>query len=545
MYTKAMFIKAMLTKVIFINKKSALILFLSVFLFACASERIIDKTSNQQTSHAADEKEFEYPAYQGYPRRVMVFPWNISKVDLEKYPHFRNLQIGFGISNRLLDELFGSGQFELIEEKQVVMARMLQQMQQCTTGLCDANYAPLARLPKPQYIVYPEVYHVGVEKNVSISGLSAKAKLQTEIGVQINFVDTKTGITRALGSAIGSFPNTLKSTILSNPKIEFSQSALGKAAKKAIQKALLKSMRNLPVLHEAPEPIQIDSISPVYLANKKQEIKQKNTVLANNKVRNQSLLASKIESGKNKESKKIFSNSNYHALVIGNNNYKYVSKLITAVNDANGVASVLEKKYGFKAHVLHNASRQQIIAKLDKLRKNLKKDDKLLIYYAGHGYFDKEADRGYWLPVNASTENTAEWISNTDITDKVKAMLSNHVIVISDSCYSGTLTRGLVIDISPQETLSDYHRRMMQKRSRTVMSSGGLEPVADGGRDNHSVFAGAFLDALNDNENVMDGMEFFNQVRKRVTLDAEQTPEYSDIRFAGHRGGDFLFIRKN
>jgi len=223
--------------------------------------------------------------------------------------------------------------------------------------------------------------------------------------------------------------------------------------------------------------------------------------------------------------------------------YKYVNKLVTAVNDANEIADVLQKNYGFETDLLINASRQQVIAKLDDLRWTLNKEDKLLIYYAGHGYFDKEADRGYWLPVNASTENTSEWISNTDITDKIKAMKSDHILIVSDSCYSGALTRDLVIDINPRETLSDYHQRMMRKRSRTVMASGGLEPVADGGKNNHSVFAGAFLDTLNENKTVMDGMAIFDKVKREVTLNADQTPQYSNIRKSGHEGGDFLFIR--
>ena len=122
-----------------------LILVVFLLLLSCASEETVyeDHDATKQVVSTQQKKQLEYPEYKGYPRRVMVYPWNISKVDLEKYPHFRNLQIGFGISNRLLDELFASGQFELIEEKQAVMARMLQQMQQCTVGLCESNYAPM------------------------------------------------------------------------------------------------------------------------------------------------------------------------------------------------------------------------------------------------------------------------------------------------------------------------------------------------------------------------------------------------------------------
>ena len=34
----------------------------------------------------------------------------------------------------------------------------------------------------------------------------------------------------------------------------------------------------------------------------------------------------------------------------------------------------------------------------------------------------------------------------------------------------------------------------------------------------------------------------FETIRRRVILNADQTPIYSDIRFAGHDDGDFIFV---
>jgi hypothetical protein len=42
----------------------------------------------------------------------------------------------------------------------------------------------------------------------------------------------------------------------------------------------------------------------------------------------------------------------------------------------------------------------------------------------------------------------------------------------------------------------------------------------------------------------MDGTMLFSQMRRPVMLAANQTPEYADVRNAGHDGGDFLFVRK-
>ena len=86
---------------------------------------------------------------------------------------------------------------------------------------------------------------------------------------------------------------------------------------------------------------------------------------------------------------------------------------------------------------------------------------------------------------------------------------------------------------------------MLGKKTRTALTSGGLEPVVDRGGGGHSVFAKAFLDALRDNTGVMDGTQMFTRVREQVRLNADQTPQYSNIHLAGHEvGGDFLFVRR-
>ena len=59
-----------------------------------------------------------------------------------------------------------------------------------------------------------------------------------------------------------------------------------------------------------------------------------------------------------------------------------------------------------------------------------------------------------------------------------------------------------------------------------------------------SPFARAFIKALKDNDVVMNGTQSFSRLRRLVMLNANQTPEYSDVRNAGHDGGDFLFVRQ-
>ncbi len=233
---------------------------------------------------------------------------------------------------------------------------------------------------------------------------------------------------------------------------------------------------------------------------------------------------------------------NYHALVIGNNAYKHLKDLEMAVVDAEAVADLLERRYGFEVETLTNATRYEIMSALARMRAKLTEDDNLLIYYAGHGSLDVASDEGYWLPADAERDNPANWLANTTISAQLRAMSAKHVMVIADSCYSGKLTRNIGVELRTGVERTAWLRRMNTRRSRTALTSGGLEPVLDAGGGAHSVFAKALLEALGSNEDVLDGQSLFDAIKRPVVLNADQTPEYADIRKAGHDGGDFLFV---
>ena len=137
-----------------------------------------------------------------------------------------------------------------------------------------------------------------------------------------------------------------------------------------------------------------------------------------------------------------------------------------------------------------------------------------MVYYAGHGVLDVEADEGFWMSVDAEEGTRADWISIGAVTSTVRAMSAKHVMVVSDSCYSGRLTRGLSIEVKTGAERDAELRRLAGKRSRTALVSGGLEPVNDGGGDGHSVFTRAFLTALRESTEVLDGQQLFTAVRR-------------------------------
>ncbi len=242
----------------------------------------------------------------------------------------------------------------------------------------------------------------------------------------------------------------------------------------------------------------------------------------------------------------MMSPGRYFALVIGINDYQHAPKLKTAVGDAQAVANVLRQQYGFETKVLTNATREEIIHALADYRRTLDENSNLLVYYAGHGVYDKDADKTYWLPADGETTDNSNWIMADEITTDIKVIPARHVLIISDSCYSGGITRSVDLAFTPQER-ARYLEKMMAGKSRTLMSSGGLEPVSDEGGGGHSVFAAALLRGLTRDEDPAFSAEnlFEAFIRVSVAGQSDQTPQYNVIRNSGHDSGDFVFIRTN
>jgi len=234
----------------------------------------------------------------------------------------------------------------------------------------------------------------------------------------------------------------------------------------------------------------------------------------------------------------------YYALVIGINNYKRLPKLTTAVPDSRALAALLHDQYGFDTTLLLDATRDQITKALNDYRRNLDENASLLIYYAGHGIYDKEADKAYWLPVDAELDDNSHWIMADEITTEMKVIPARHILVIADSCYSGGLTRDVAPAFTPQDR-DRYLEKMAQGKSRTLMSSGALEPVSDTGGGGHSAFTGALLQALTSTtDSVFSANGIFSQsIQVSVAGKSEQTPQYTPVRNSGHDYGDFVFVR--
>ncbi|NOX52255.1 MAG: hypothetical protein GXP16_17220, partial [Gammaproteobacteria bacterium] len=241
---------------------------------------------------------------------------------------------------------------------------------------------------------------------------------------------------------------------------------------------------------------------------------------------------------------------NFHALLIGNDQYETLPQLKTPIEDVRQIALILRTQYGFSTTVLENANRYETLSAFNEMRETLTSNDNLLVYYAGHGELDRTNMRGHWLPVDAELNNTANWLSNIDVTDILNVMAAKQIMLVVDSCYSGSLTRSSLTRLKYGMTDTERNtwlNMLAKKRSRVVLSSGGLAPVLDFGGGAHSVFAKSFIESLQNNNNLLLGQTIHQEVAARVAhaasgYDFEQIPQYAPINRAGHEAGDFIFV---
>ncbi len=246
---------------------------------------------------------------------------------------------------------------------------------------------------------------------------------------------------------------------------------------------------------------------------------------------------------------KNLSFGDYYALIIGIDDYRGEwPSLKNAVNDAKTIEKILRTNYKFEHFItLYNesATRDNIIQKFEWLVENVKPNDNLLIYYSGHGDYKESLNKGYWVPFDATTTSTSKFVSNSDIQIFLGGINSKHTLLISDACFSGDIFRGKTVTI-PFENSEKYFTRVHNSMSRKALTSGGIEPVMDGGKDGHSVFNYYLLKALmNNTSKYFDATQLYEKLKIPVINNSEQAPLLAPIKNTGDEGGQFIFIKKN
>lgn len=229
----------------------------------------------------------------------------------------------------------------------------------------------------------------------------------------------------------------------------------------------------------------------------------------------------------------------FYALVIGISNYNdpQINQLDRPVLDAQSFYSVITSRYTFEPEnvkLLPNATIADIINALDYYARLIKPADNFLIFYAGHGIWDKDAEIGYWLPSDATKNSTLAWFRNSTLRDYLRAIKSKHTLLISDACFAGSIfkSRGAFSDATVAIN------KLYELPSRKAMTSGTYTEVPD-----QSVFLKYMIDRLQNNfDKYLSSEELFSKFRMAVINNSQVLPQYGVIQDVGDEGGDFIFI---
>ena len=229
------------------------------------------------------------------------------------------------------------------------------------------------------------------------------------------------------------------------------------------------------------------------------------------------------------------------ALIIGNQQYDdpQISELDEPLKDATELYNTLTQQYNFDAEnviLLKNETKEKIIGTLHELRSRVTPTDNLLIFYAGHGFWDEGMGVGYWLPKDARKDNPVNWIPNTELTNYLGAIKTKHTLLITDACFSGGIFK------TRAAFNSTYAIEMLyQLNSRKAITSGTYKNVVP----DQSVFFQYLIKNLKENTNeYLSAEELFSKMKIAVINNSENVPQYGTIQNVGDEGGDFIFIKR-
>ncbi len=229
------------------------------------------------------------------------------------------------------------------------------------------------------------------------------------------------------------------------------------------------------------------------------------------------------------------------ALLIGVETYlDPLPSLRTPLADVETIGALLKDRLGYETKILRNPTKKKMLEAFQALVDELSEQDSLVVYYAGHGYILEADGQGYWLPADARTDTARQWFSNKSVSEFLGAIRSKNIILIADSCYSGTLlssgqeSQGVKVRLSRAE--------LREKRAVMILSSGGEEPVQDERGAGHSVFARQLMTMIEGMNGDSLGVELYETIKARVAELAPQVPQYGGAISAGHEtGADYFF----
>jgi tetratricopeptide (TPR) repeat protein len=259
--------------------------------------------------------------------------------------------------------------------------------------------------------------------------------------------------------------------------------------------------------------------------------------------------------------KAIYTNS--HALIIGVKEYKNLPKdkwLDYADRDAIEMRNILVAQYGFREQniqVLLNKQATKVaietvlqnLADTDKV----KEDDRVLIYFSGHGQTVKlptGGDSGFLIPYDADIDlnnanNAGPYLRTCVRMDTIwtnlEATPAKHSLVIADACYSGLLAKSRGFEKLTGQALA----ALASKRAMQVLTAGRQgEEAWEDPRLGHGALTYKLLEELKSRattpEDVFTAAELSASLQRSVAnvTEGKQSPQFANYKTEG----EFLFV---
>jgi tetratricopeptide (TPR) repeat protein len=260
---------------------------------------------------------------------------------------------------------------------------------------------------------------------------------------------------------------------------------------------------------------------------------------------------------------------NSWAVVIGIDHYEddNIRNLKHAVNDAKGMAELLINNLGFLKDNVYvildpapppgeitgfsltgSKATKETIEKLllTDIPDRIKKDDRLLIFYAGHGERRPIAERkqgiGYLVPSSAKSGEWHTYVEMSAIIQVLNWSAAKHIFYLLDCCYSGLATA------RANPKVSDFTEVCLSNRALECLTAGtAKQAVDDDGPEGHSTFTWTVIQGLKkeadwNGDDIITGTDLMVYVKNKLisTYGELQTPDFGY--FGGHEsGGDFVF----
>ena len=172
-------------------------------------------------------------------------------------------------------------------------------------------------------------------------------------------------------------------------------------------------------------------------------------------------------------------------------------------------------------------------------------DNRLLVFYSGHGYTRDNGKKGYLVPADAPdpTKNERGFLQKaftmTDVLNWARKVESRHALFLFDSCFSGTVFESRALPSLPP-LIQAYTAKPV--RQFITAGSAGQEVPAK------SVFTPAFIRALRgegdlNKDGYVTGSELGMYISDKVANydNGSTTPQYGKIRDPELDEGDFVF----